>query len=78
MGAAASAPDLNDPWRAYFTGLRADLERAPDPELALILALAMDGLFWLETMGLARVRDGERAALMERMRALVDAMEGAE
>ena len=75
LGAAASAPDLNDPWRAYFSGLRADLEQAPDPQLALILALAMDGLFWLETMGLTRFQDGERAALLARMRALVDAME---
>jgi len=75
LSAASGAKELNEPWRDYFAELRAKLEQGPDPQLALILMLAMDGMFWLEAMGLARFEGPERTALHARMTALVHGME---
>jgi AcrR family transcriptional regulator len=75
LSAATSSRDLNGPWRDFFASHRKALDAAPDPDLAAILSLAVDGLFWLETLGLSSLPASRRASVVRRMTALAAAMD---
>jgi AcrR family transcriptional regulator len=75
LSAATSSRDLNGPWRDFFASQRKALDAAPDPDLAAILSLAVDGLFWLETLGLSSLPARRRASVVRRMTALAAAMD---
>jgi len=77
LSAATSSRDLNGPWRDFFDSHRKALDAAPDPDLAAILSLAVDGLFWLETLGLSSLPARRRASVVRRMTALAAAMDEA-
>jgi AcrR family transcriptional regulator len=75
LSAAASAKDLNAPWRAFFAKHQKVVARCADPELAAILSLAVDGLFWMETLGLSAIPASRRGAVVKRMLAMADGMD---
>ena len=73
-----SAPDLAEPWRSLFARHHQGLKTLPDPDLALIVSLAADGLFFLEILGLAAFPEAVRARLIARLHALADQTAGAD
>ncbi len=74
LSAATTAKDLNAPWRAYFARHQKVVERSGDPDLAAILSLAVEGLFWMETLGLSLVAPARRARVVQRMLAMANDM----
>jgi hypothetical protein len=54
----------------FFSEHLAHARGSGDPALAMLLMLAVDGLFWLETLGLSTLDTGERQALVGRIVAL--------
>lgn len=70
LSAATSAPDLLEPMRRFLAQARVDCDALPDPDLAKILWLAADGLFFQETLGLHRLPPEDRARLFARLHAL--------
>ncbi|NCA69393.1 MAG: TetR/AcrR family transcriptional regulator [Sphingobacteriia bacterium] len=77
--AAAETPELLDPVRAlsrrYQEQVRAE---AGDGELGLLLYSILDGLSFQRLMGLPPTDPAQRAALLRRLRVLIDTLEGAQ
>jgi AcrR family transcriptional regulator len=78
LSSTMSAPDLAEPWRDFFARYQQNLKTLPDPDLALIVSLAADGLFFLEILGLAAFPEAVRSRLIARLHALADETAGAE
>ncbi len=74
LSAATSAKELNGPWRDFFAAQQAAADATGDPELATILSLAVEGLFWSETMNLIEIPPRRRRALVARMLAMAAAI----
>ncbi len=74
LSAATSARELNEPWRAFFAAQQAKAGASGDPELAMILTLAVEGLFWSETLDLLDLAPRRRRALVDRMMAMAAAI----
>lgn len=74
LSAASSAKQLNDPWRDFFVEQQAAAGATADPELACILALAVEGLFWSETLDLVAFPPARRQAIVARMLAMAAAI----
>lgn len=70
LSATMAQKTLARPWREFFAEHLAHARRSPDPAMAMLLMLATDGLFWLETLGLSTLSASERQALVERIVAL--------
>jgi AcrR family transcriptional regulator len=68
LSATVSSKDLDAPWRAHFADTFARLGRGPDPDTAWVLALAVEGLFWLETLRLSPLSAADRRRVVARMR----------
>ncbi len=74
LSSTMTAPALAEPWRAYFAHHHRGLKTLPDPDLAMILSLAADGLFCLEMLGLLTLPEAERARLVTRLHTLAAEM----
>ncbi|MFY8105941.1 MAG: TetR/AcrR family transcriptional regulator [Elstera sp.] len=72
LSSTMTAPELAEPWRAYFAQHHRSMKALPDPELAMILSLAADGLFCLEMLGLLILPAAERTRLVARLHALAE------
>ncbi|MCE2914142.1 MAG: TetR/AcrR family transcriptional regulator [Rubrivivax sp.] len=70
LSATSTQKELTQRWRAFFSEHLAHARASGDPALAMLLMLAVDGLFWLETLGLSTLDTGERQALVGRIVAL--------
>ncbi len=68
LAASAEQPELLDPARKYVKDMitRA-LNDAPDPTLARIVSLAIDGLHFNELLGIDYVSDDQRDAIQSRL-----------
>jgi AcrR family transcriptional regulator len=77
LSATASSKDLDAPWRGYFADLFRRLGTSPDPDTAWVLMLAVEGLFWLETLKLSPLDADTRERVVGRMMALADEAAGA-
>ena len=74
LSAATSARQLNEPWRAFFAAQQKQADASGDPALALILTLAVEGLFWSETLDLLRLKPRRRQAIVDRLLAMAAAI----
>ena len=74
ISAGIEAPALNDPWRRHFAQWLAWSERSADPELALIILLAADGLFWSDHLRLWPMEPAQRQKLVSRLLELADTL----
>lgn len=70
LSAASLARDLNAPWRAYFAEHQRVVQASGDPDLAAILSLAVEGLFWMETLDLSALTPERRARIVARLMAM--------
>jgi AcrR family transcriptional regulator len=71
LSAASSSKALNEPWRRYFAEHHAQVtRRCADPTLATVLSLAIEGLFWQETLGLSPLSVAERRQVVKRLLAM--------
>lgn len=74
LTAATSAKQLNEPWREFFVAQQKLTDASGDPELAMILTLAVEGLFWSETMDILNLTPHRRQAIVDRMLAMAGAI----
>jgi AcrR family transcriptional regulator len=70
LSATAMSKDLDAPWRHHFADTFRRLGTSPDPEMAWVLLLAVEGLFWLETLRLSPMSDAQRQRVVARMMVL--------
>jgi AcrR family transcriptional regulator len=75
LTAATSARQLNEPWRDFFEAQKKLAAACGDPELAMILRLAVEGLFWSETTDVLTLAPRRRKAIVDRMMAMAAAIE---
>ena len=74
LSAGIEAPDLNAPWRRHFGQWLAWAQRTHDPDLALVILLAADGLFWSDHLRLWPLGPTQRRQVVERLLALADTL----
>jgi AcrR family transcriptional regulator len=78
LAVAVNDPDLVEPVRALKHRLQAHvMAEAADPDLAMVVMVAIDGLHFERMMRLPPADPKQRAQIATRLRSLVDAMEGA-
>ena len=78
LAVAVNDPDLVEPVRALKSRLQARvMAEAADPDLAMVVMVAIDGLHFERMMRLPPADPKLRAQIATRLQALVDAMEGA-
>ena len=78
LAVAVNDPDLVEPVRALKNRLQAQvMAEAADPDLAMVVMVAIDGLHFERMMRLPPTDPKQRAQIATRLRSLVDAMEGA-
>jgi AcrR family transcriptional regulator len=78
LAVAVNDPDLVEPVRALKHRLQAQvMAEAADPDLAMVVMVAIDGLHFERMMRLPPADPQQRAQIATRLRSLVDAMEGA-
>ena len=78
LAVAVNDPDLLEPVRALKSRLQARvMAEAADPDLAMVVMVAIDGLHFERMMGLPPADPKLRAKIATRLQVLVDAMEGA-
>jgi AcrR family transcriptional regulator len=70
LSATATSKDLDAPWRAYFADTFRRLGSGPDADTARVLLLAVEGLFWLETLQLSPLTAAQRKRVVARMMAM--------
>lgn len=75
LSAATSAKYLNQPWRDFFQAQQALTDKSGDPDLAAILTLAVEGLFWSETMDLISFTPKRRRAIVARLLAMAGGLD---
>ena len=77
LTAAVNDPDLLEPVRALKNRLQARVRaEAADPALAMAVIVAIDGLHFQRMMRLPPTDPNQRKAIADRLKTLVDAMEG--
>lgn len=74
LSATMAQKTLSRPWREFFAEHLAHARASSDPPLAMLLMLATDGLFWLETLGLSTLGAAERRALVGRIVGLAEGL----
>jgi AcrR family transcriptional regulator len=77
LSATVASKDLAAPWRAHFAETFRTVGEGPEPDTARVLLLAVEGLFWMETLGLSPLDAHERERVVRRMMAMGQALAGA-
>jgi len=72
IAAIAERPALLDPVRAAHKRLWARLQKAADPELALLAWFALEGLLYVELFGTSPLSRTERVRFLKRLERLAD------
>lgn len=68
LSVAAGSSPLTGPWKRYYADQHEQVIRpSADPVTAAMLALATEGLFWQETLGLSPLTPEEREQVVERL-----------
>lgn len=74
LSVVSTSKALDQPWRSHYAAQLEQVQRSPDPALALLLILAVEGLFWSETLHLMALPVGLREQAVQRLLALADGM----
>lgn len=76
LSVVSTSKALDQPWRAHYAAQLAEVQRSPDPALALLLVLAVEGLFWSETLDLMALPPDLRRQTVQRLLDLAAGMGG--
>ncbi len=74
IAAGAEDPALLDPAREYFRGQFDLTKQADDPELAMILLLAREGMRFLEVLNLTDMSEAKRTRLRNRLAQMAEGL----